>query len=204
MCRSIWRYEIGRDGWERVVGAGRGAKAEEEPRALQVRQLGKLAEQRIFGFESFGAPGTDVLWRADGGAECDKASLLGGPVATPHVGPEVGDPGRRRATCVVEDARVFPKLADMSVCVSTVPVTRSKAARARVGLGNRTWRSSRRAMSASPSRNCESARRNALCWPSANKAGARGSPCSHPSAWGMPWRTCCIIFFSHAFFRPPK
>ena len=34
MCGSIWRNEVGRNGPKRVVGAGRGAEAEEEPRAL--------------------------------------------------------------------------------------------------------------------------------------------------------------------------
>ena len=94
------------DGPKRVVGAGRGAEAEEEPTRTVGRAVGELAEQRVFGFESFGAPGADVLWRADGGAECDEAMQLGGLAATPDLGPKVGDPGRRRPTVVVEDARL--------------------------------------------------------------------------------------------------
>ncbi|CAE7876462.1 unnamed protein product, partial [Symbiodinium sp. KB8] len=80
------------------------AKASREE--SDVGQSGKLAEQRVFGFKSFGAPGADVLWRADGGAECDEAMQLGGLAATPDLGPKVGDPGRRRPTVVVEDARL--------------------------------------------------------------------------------------------------
>ncbi|CAE7475449.1 unnamed protein product, partial [Symbiodinium microadriaticum] len=32
--------------------------------------------------------GADVLWRADGGAECDEAMQLGGLAATPDLGPK--------------------------------------------------------------------------------------------------------------------
>ena len=81
-------------------------EAEEEPRALQIRQLGKLAKQRVFGFKSFGAPGTDVLWRAYGGAQSHEATLLRGPVATPDRGPQFCDSGRRRATFVIENSRL--------------------------------------------------------------------------------------------------
>ena len=88
-----------------MVSTGRGAEAEEEA-ALQIRQLGKLAKQRVFGFKSFGAPGTDVLWRAYGGAQSDEATLLWGPVATPDLGPQFCDSGRRRATFVVENSRL--------------------------------------------------------------------------------------------------
>ena len=70
------------------------------------RQSGKLAEQRVFGFKSFGAPGADVLWCADGGAECNEATHLGGLVAMPDLGPKVGDPERRRPTVLVEDVRL--------------------------------------------------------------------------------------------------
>jgi len=42
----------------------------------------------VFGFKSFGAPGTDVLWRAYGGAKSDEATLLWGPVAMPDLVPQ--------------------------------------------------------------------------------------------------------------------
>ena len=48
----------------------------------------------------------DVLWRAYGGAQCDEATLLRGPAATPDLGPQVCDSGRRRASFVVENARL--------------------------------------------------------------------------------------------------
>ena len=47
MYCSIWRHEVRKDGPEPVVGTGRGAKAEEEPRALQVMQSGKLSRRSL-------------------------------------------------------------------------------------------------------------------------------------------------------------
>ena len=104
---------------EQSVSTVRGGKAEEEPRALQIRQLGKLAKQRVFGcFKPCGAPGTDVLW----------PTYMGGPERRSHIA------AGRRATFVVENTR----LAQVGACVSTSRVTRSKAARARDGSGRRT------------------------------------------------------------------
>ena len=92
MCGGIWRVEVGRDGPEHVASAGCGAEAEEEPRALQVRQLRQLAEQRVFGFESFGADSADVLWRAYMGVpSATKPCCCGGRLA--RQGPKSAIPG---------------------------------------------------------------------------------------------------------------
>ena len=86
-----------------MVSTGRGAEAEEEPRALQIRQLGKLAKQRVFGLP---APQARTYFGVPMGVpRATKPCCCGGPVATPDLGPLFCDSGRRRATFVVENTR---------------------------------------------------------------------------------------------------
>ena len=92
--------------WFARGAAMRCTEAEEEPRALEVGQQGELAEQRVFNFEPFHAPSADILRRADGGAQSHEATLLGRLIATPNLRAQIGDPGRRRATRIVADARL--------------------------------------------------------------------------------------------------
>ena len=72
----------------------------------------------------------DVLWRADGGAECDEATHLGawgGWLPCQTWDPRSAIPGGAGPPIV-------PKLAGM---LANTPLTRSKAARSRVGSGRR-------------------------------------------------------------------
>ena len=78
-----------------MLGPWGGAKQQEQPRALQVRQTRQLLQQRPLGFQtSQGALGNE-LGAADWGAKRDEAALLGRATCAPHVVPKLLDAGGR-------------------------------------------------------------------------------------------------------------
>ena len=144
--------------------------------------------QRVFGCEPIGAPGADVLRRAEWGAECNEATHLGGLAATPDLGPKVGDPWRCGATVVVEDAG----LAQVSICLHASLPRPSRGPRWRVlGLGRAGGRRGRRERpwATHPAAAASLPGITPRAGPGQTGLGPRRSPCSHPSAWRMPWRT---------------
>ena len=179
MCFRICRRLGRRHGAEQVLRPRRGAKEEQQPGTLQVRQLRQLRQQALLLLQALPRARGSVLRGADGRAKGNKPTLGQRFVATPRLRAELRRrPGRdcRRAFCLATPASS-----------STAEGTASSAARARLDTVT-IYKSSKKAARNSPGRSCWEAATSAACCARANRAGANASPCSQPSPCRMRWQ----------------
>ena len=98
-----------------VLGPRRRAVQQQEPRALQVRQLRGLLQQGALGFQAGQSVPCHKLCRADGRAQCQKPPLVGRSATAP--GAEFSDAGRGGAARRAVHARLALVGRDASVAL---------------------------------------------------------------------------------------
>ena len=78
------------EGTQQVVGPSGCAKAEEQPRALEVPHLREPLQEALFRRKAACRMGLEELGGANRGTQHDNAALCGRPFPPPHLGSETG------------------------------------------------------------------------------------------------------------------